>query len=777
MVATCCLNQWAMDFKGNFERILASITEAKNQQANYRVGPELEISGYSCEDHFLEGDTLLHSLEVLAELLLQPACRDIIVDTGLPLAHRNVVYNCRVLLLNGKILLIRPKMVLCDSGNYRESRWFSPWTKRRTVEEYFVPEMLRVITGQETVPIGDALLATDDSCIGFEVCEELWAPHSTHIDQTLAGAELMTNSSGSYFQLRKAHQLTELLRDATARCGGCYLYSNTRGCDGQRVLFNGCSSISLNGDFIAVGKQFSLKDVEVITACVDLDQIRTYRNQRRSRQQQACVAPPYPRVSVPFKLSSGVDILLPSSVPVRVKFLLPEEEISLAPACWLWDYLRRSGQGGFFLALSGGVDSSSSACLVASMCRLLVDAIQSGDEDVLNTVRRVVGDREYIPVDARDLCRMLFTTCYMGSENSSAETEARAKLLAHEIGSYHLNISIDMAVSAFLSIFKTVTSMRPKFRRSGGTWRENLALQNVQARVRMVLSYLFSQLMLWVRGRPGGLLVLGSANVDEALRGYLTKYDCSSADVNPIGGISKTDLKRFLRYMRQSFGFTALDSILAAPPTAELEPLDSGQLVQTDEHDMGMTYAELSTFGKLRKEECCGPFSMYCRLLDTWRDTCSPQQVADKVKHFFRCYAVNRHKMTVLTPAVHAENYSPDDNRFDLRPILYNAGWNWQFNSIAALVKRLEMQSVGGEQEKSKEKNDSSSNIHLNDFSRNRVSNQQTGSSGVSQSCGANSDGAGVMVSVNIPSINTGQRCQPAITHSSRWLSHSGKLV
>ena len=35
--------------------------------------------------------------------------------------------------------------------------------------------------------------------------------------------------------------------------------------------------------------------------------------------------------------------------------------------------------------------------------------------------------------------------------------------------------------------------------------------------------------------------------VDEALRGYMTKYDCSAADINPIGGISKGDLKRFLR--------------------------------------------------------------------------------------------------------------------------------------------------------------------------------------------------------------------------------------
>ena len=41
----------------------------------------------------------------------------------------------------------------------------------------------------------------------------------------------------------------------------------------------------------------------------------------------------------------------------------------------------------------------------------------------------------------------------------------------------------------------------------------------------------------WSRSpcRNGFLLVLGSANVDEGLRGYLTKYDCSSADINPIG--------------------------------------------------------------------------------------------------------------------------------------------------------------------------------------------------------------------------------------------------
>jgi hypothetical protein len=42
------------------------------------------------------------------------------------------------------------------------------------------------------------------------------------------------------------------------------------------------------------------------------------------------------------------------------------------------------------------------------------------------------------------------------------------------------------------------------------------------------------------------------------LRGYLTKYDCSSADINPIGGISKGDLRRFIAYASARFQLPAL---------------------------------------------------------------------------------------------------------------------------------------------------------------------------------------------------------------------------
>lgn len=55
-VATCQLRQWALDFDGNCKRIIASIGVAKERGATLRVGPELEIPGYGCLDHFLEGE-------------------------------------------------------------------------------------------------------------------------------------------------------------------------------------------------------------------------------------------------------------------------------------------------------------------------------------------------------------------------------------------------------------------------------------------------------------------------------------------------------------------------------------------------------------------------------------------------------------------------------------------------------------------------------------------------------------------------------------------------
>jgi len=73
---------------------------------------------------------------------------------------------------------------------------------------------------------------------------------------------------------------------------------------------------------------------------------------------------------------------------------------------------------------------------------------------------------------------------------------------------------------------------------------------------------------------------------------------------------------------------------------------------------MGMTYQELTIFGRLRKLNKLGPFGMFQRLVHDWsidrvktpEDDApyyTPAQVADKVKKFFHFYAINRRSFLV----------------------------------------------------------------------------------------------------------------------------------
>ncbi len=75
---------------------------------------------------------------------------------------------------------------------------------------------------------------------------------------------------------------------------------------------------------------------------------------------------------------------------------------------------------------------------------------------------------------------------------------------------------------------------------------------------------------------------------------------------------------------------------------------------------MGMTYQELTVFGRLRKLNKLGPFGMFQRLVHDWSidrerkpddddaPYYTPAQVAEKVKKFFHFYAINRECLSLL---------------------------------------------------------------------------------------------------------------------------------
>lgn len=495
-LATCALNQWALDFEGNYQRIKKSIIQAKEAGATLRVGPELEITGYGestkcypkqplqdqadanlpsgCLDHFLEEEVYENSLDSLYKILVDKSLYDIVIDVGLPIQHRGVRYNARALCLNGKILALRPKLYLANDGNFREMRFFTPWNRPKYVERYKLPPKFRELqAGDGTVPIGDVVIDTLDTCFAAETCEELFTPDSPHIDMGLDGVEIFTNSSGSHHSLRKLIERHRLIQEATAKNGGVYLYSNQLGCDGDRLYYDGCAMIFVNGDLVAMGSQFSLNEVEVITATIDLAEVRAARF-APSRNQQAVQAgrKHYERINVDFSLSRGdADVVVTPSRETRIH--KPEEEIALGPACWLWDYLRRSGAAGYFVPLSGGIDSCATATIVFSMCRLVIAAIEDGNEKVIEDVRRIAAWSEgaselgkgSMPKTPEQLCNKLFYTCFMGMKHqSSKETRQRAKDLSERIGSYHTDINIDESFNATKTMLTQATGFEPKFK-------------------------------------------------------------------------------------------------------------------------------------------------------------------------------------------------------------------------------------------------------------------------------------------------------------------------
>jgi len=99
---------------------------------------------------------------------------------------------------------------------------------------------------------------------------------------------------------------------------------------------------------------------------------------------------------------------------------------------------------------------------------------------------------------------------------------------------------------------------------------------NVKARLRMVTLYYFANRFNY--------LAVGTGNQSEITVGYFTKYGDGGVDIQPIGGLVKEEVRMLARHLGVPQG------IIDKPPSAGLWP------GQTDEGELGLTYAELDTY-------------------------------------------------------------------------------------------------------------------------------------------------------------------------------------
>jgi len=100
-----------------------------------------------------------------------------------------------------------------------------------------------------------------------------------------------------------------------------------------------------------------------------------------------------------------------------------------------------------------------------------------------------------------------------------------------------------------------------------------LAQANLKPRLRMATLYFLSN--------ARNYLVAGTGNKSELMVGYFTKWGDGGCDLLPLGGLYKTHVWD----LACELGIP--DEIISRPPTAGLWP------GQTDEGEMGITYAEL----------------------------------------------------------------------------------------------------------------------------------------------------------------------------------------
>ena len=206
---------------------------------------------------------------------------------------------------------------------------------------------------------------------------------------------------------------------------------------------------------------------------------------------------------------------------------------------WLRVYCTRTGQAGFVVGVSGGIDSA-----------------------VTSTLCALTG---------------LPTLCVEMPIHQARSQVQRAQDHIQWLRDRHPNVR--MEVVQLTPVFDQLVSALPK--PEGGPM--DLSLANTRARLRMTTLYYFAGLLRF--------LVAGTGNkVEDFGVGFYTKYGDGGVDLSPIADLSKTEVYAVAREL----GIIA--SIQQAPPTDGLWGDD-----RTDEDQIGASYPELEWAMDLRE--------------------------------------------------------------------------------------------------------------------------------------------------------------------------------
>jgi NAD+ synthase (glutamine-hydrolysing) len=639
-VAASVLNQTPLAWDANRANILEAIAEARRQQASILCLPELCITGYGCEDAFLSANTRRMAWRVLHEIL--PATRGMIVSVGLPLLHNNALYNTACLLVDGHIAGFTAKRFLAGDGIHYEPRWFKPWPaeRRATIE----------VDG-ESFPLGDLFFDCGGVRIGFEICEDAWVANRPGGGLSREGVDIILNPSASHFAFGKDDVRERFVLEGSRAFGVSYVYTNLLGNEAGRAIYDGGAMIASAGRMLAIGPRFSYAEVVTTTAVIDLD------TSRLSRAASGSYLPtddePHNCVRVPFTF--------PQRDPVAQHVAraawergpsVKEEEFTRALCLALFDYLRKSGSHGFVVSLSGGADSATVACLVGMMVELGVKELGlDWFLQKLGYFTRIQSARE-----PREIIRSMLMCVYQSTRNSSDTTRSAARGVAEALAAEFLEFDVEPVVQQYTAMVSRAIGREL-------SWdRDDLALQNIQARARAP--------SVWLLANLRRALLLSTSNRSEAAVGYATMDGDTAGGLSPIAGIDKAFIRRWLVWLEKQGpeGFGPIPQLAAVndqAPTAELRP---ERYSQTDEADL-MPYELLDAIERAAIRDKQNPLEVF-KLAGAQFPQYNAAELGVWVERFFRLWCRNQWKRERYAPSFHLDDENLDPKTWCRFPIL-----------------------------------------------------------------------------------------------------------
>lgn len=240
----------------NTEQIIQCIELAGKEDVRLLVFPELCISGYTCNDLFLQNILLEGCLEGLEQIRSASRTHDMLIVVGLPFLFHARLYNIAAVIYQGEILGLVPKQHIPNYSEFYEARHFAP----APAENEAVDIPVLGAHGRQ-IPFGAKLLFAADNLpdfvLGIDICEDLWMPIPPSCHHALASATVIANLSASDETTGKEIYRRELVSNQSARliCG--YIYADAgEGESSTDLVFAGHNLIAENGSILSQSERF-----------------------------------------------------------------------------------------------------------------------------------------------------------------------------------------------------------------------------------------------------------------------------------------------------------------------------------------------------------------------------------------------------------------------------------------------------------------------------------------------------------------------------------------